>query len=135
MLCDSCGESVEVLRLQNRALRGIVRSLRTRGQRQSEKTDALFIALCDNSSRAEQALRELWEKAGFQCSPEDYEFIVSMAIRALNTVHGEDASGTSTNQELDRCGTHIAPEGWYCMREVRHTGPCAAIPTRVCATP
>lgn len=100
MFCDSCSEPIEmssVVRLQNRALRTIVRRLRATVRNGQEKADTMFVALCETNPSAEQAMRELWERAGFECSPENYDFMVEMAVRCINDALGK--SGARANRE------------------------------------
>jgi len=32
----------------------------------------------------------------------------------------------ATPEGIDLCGISVAPEGWWCSREMGHDGPCAA---------
>lgn len=88
MYCESCSEPIEVqgvVRMHNRALRRIVRNLRKVLQRNRIASDEVFEVLCETDVAAEQAMRELWERGGFQppIGPQDYPEIVELAIRAL----------------------------------------------------
>jgi 8-oxo-dGTP pyrophosphatase MutT (NUDIX family) len=85
-LCESCEEPLEIqsaVRHNNRVLRRIVRTLRARIETNKTYQDALFIELCGTSPAAELALREIWEKAGLDCSPDDYHTIVEKAVAAF----------------------------------------------------
>lgn len=87
MLCETCSEPIEmrsVVRQQNRALRTIVRRLRATVQNGRERTDELFVALCDTDPSAEQAMRKLCEEGGFAPrSAEDYDAVVEACLSAL----------------------------------------------------
>lgn len=91
MYCETCSEPIEVqnvVRKHNRMLRRIVGNLRRSVQRNAVSADNLFAALCDTDPAAELAMRELWEKGGFEnaCSPRDYDHIVDVCLRALGCV-------------------------------------------------
>lgn len=128
-LCESCEEPIEiqsVVRGHNRLLRRIVRTLRGRLQTNKAYQDALFLELCNSSPAAELAMREIWEKGGFQppCGPDDYDEIVDTCIRALKAYREVASEPAQSN----RAECPIPPEGWYCTRGYGHSGPCAALP-------
>ena len=97
-LCESCEEPLEiqsVVRGHNRTLRRIVSTLRRRVQSQRSYADTLFVELCNTTPAAELALREIWEKAGLDCSPDDYDTIVEKAVVALKATQ----PGASANRD------------------------------------
>lgn len=87
-MCDCNHDEIRsVTRLQNRALRTVNRLLRRRQEQIQGETDKVVAALFEapNESEAELALREIWERAGLSCSPDDYPQIVEDVIKALGT--------------------------------------------------
>ncbi len=84
-MCDCNQDERSVTRLQNRALRTVNRLLRRRQEQIQAETDKVVAALFEVPTEAETALRELWERAGLSCSPEDYPQIVEDVIAALGT--------------------------------------------------
>lgn len=88
----------DVVRLQNRALRMVVRGLRRKTERVQAHSDTLFVALCESDMAAGRAMRRLWEEGGFQppCGPEDYQEIVDTAVRALQILRVEQAKAGAT---------------------------------------
>lgn len=79
---------LSIVQRTNRALRKINRTLRRQLSTARQNGDEMFLELCNTDIAASAAMRELWEKAGFECSPEDYDYIVDVAIRALRMVPG-----------------------------------------------
>lgn len=84
MAWDDEGES-QVLRRQNRALRGVNKQLRKAQKRAQHKMDELFMHMCETPTDAEQSLQRLWEEAGLDdvCGPEDYGAIVETVLNIL----------------------------------------------------
>jgi hypothetical protein len=74
------------LRQHNRALRIVTRSLREKTRTLSDEYDSLVRAVLETETEAERALRELWERGGFQCSPRDYDGIVERCIELIRYV-------------------------------------------------
>jgi hypothetical protein len=94
MACENCSEEIKsATRHHNRALRTVNRGLRRRTERLALQGDELFAALCEVDVVAQSALRELWERGGFQppIGPEDYEIIVERSIAALNFQREHDS--------------------------------------------
>lgn len=83
-MCDcNHDETRSVTRLQNRALRTVNRLLRRRQEQIQKQTDDVVAALFEAPNEAELALREIWERAGLSCSPDDYLQIAEDVIKAL----------------------------------------------------
>jgi len=86
MACENCSEDLRTAtRHHNRVLRTVNKSLRRKSERLGAKADELFTALCEVDVQAQEALRELWERGGFQppIGPEDYTIIIERSIAAL----------------------------------------------------
>lgn len=117
------------IRRHNRALRAVNRGLRRKIERMQEHSDSAFLALCESDQPAEQAMSELWEKAGLICSPEDYDSIVEMAVRCIRQVFGTSGSCPilmPVQIGPGQCGTSKGfPTEFYCTRDFGHDGPCA----------
>ncbi len=79
--CNNQDEERSVTRLQNRALRTVNRLLRRKAERIQQQNDETIAVLFEpHETEAESALREIWEKTGMLCSPDDYEEIVRVVV-------------------------------------------------------
>lgn len=100
MACENCNSHDElrsVTRLQNKALRTVNRLLRRRQEQIQTENDRTVCALFEAPSAAEFALKELWERAELQCSPEDYQWIVDVAVEALKASKSQVVPATSSH--------------------------------------
>jgi hypothetical protein len=66
MVCENCDAERSVTRVHNRALRRVNTLLRRKEQDLRVHADEMFFALCETNHSAEQAMREIWERAGLQ---------------------------------------------------------------------
>ena len=86
MACDICkhqDDSRTATKQLNRALRIVNRNLRRREAELVAQRDEVVESLLATPNEAEESLREIWEKAGMKCSPDDYPSIVEGVLFAL----------------------------------------------------
>lgn len=76
---------VTVLRKNNRAQRSVVKRLRRARLQAQEHADALFNALCETNTTAENVIQEIWERGELNCSPNDYQSIIDLTVEALKS--------------------------------------------------
>lgn len=100
-------EDRSVIRQQNRALRSITRKLRDQVRRLQEKSDEIFLAVCNTETEAERAFGELWGSAEFDCGPQDYQWMVEQSIRAMRIVKAMETATSAQTQ---------APESDYAKK-------------------
>jgi 8-oxo-dGTP pyrophosphatase MutT (NUDIX family) len=111
-LCEKCEEPTEILsvvRGHNSTLRRINKILRSRLQTNKSIQDVFFYELCNSSPAASIALREIWEKAGLDCSPDDYPEIVEKVVSAYLQIAGTKP-GVHTN--LNAADTEFIDESY-----------------------
>jgi hypothetical protein len=94
-----------VIKNHNRVLRRVNKALRSSHRITQEYNDTLFKELChaDKNQEAALALRRLWEEGGFQppCSPEDYDTIIDVSIRALKAYRDTATKPTQSQYFFD----------------------------------
>jgi hypothetical protein len=73
---ESFDELTVILRRNNRALRTVNRKLRNKIKAIEQQGDEAFKALCEVNVQAEQAMQQLWEMSGLDCSPNNYAAII-----------------------------------------------------------
>lgn len=81
-----CELEQSVVRQRNRVLNITNRKIREAHRELSDKTDELVRAFCETETESERAMRELWERGGLDCSPQDYEGIVERCVAALQFI-------------------------------------------------
>lgn len=82
---------------QNRALRISNRNIRRREREQRERADTLYYELLQaDGSRdaATEAFGKLWRSGAFDCGPQDYDFMVEVALEAIRIASGVQSAGT-----------------------------------------
>jgi hypothetical protein len=76
-------DQLSVVRHHNRVLRTVHKTLRNALKLQQEKADSNFIEICETKTEAELAIEELWMRGELDCSPQDYQTIIELAVAAL----------------------------------------------------
>ena len=87
-------EEVFVLRRHNRALRSVNKNLRELRKHSQDHSDALFLALCDDSKEAEIAMEKLRTLGELDCDPLDYNHIVESCLEALGKTQAIDQNAS-----------------------------------------
>jgi hypothetical protein len=86
---------VSVLRRNNRVRRGVERKLRRILEDQRNRLDLMFTALCDADTTAQDAIQEIWERGGLNCSPDDVQSIIDLTVEALHALKSNTRNAES----------------------------------------
>jgi len=76
-------EHLDVVKRHNKALRTVNKQLRRALLFVVDYADNLFVELCESGTEAQLALEELRLRGDIDCSPQDYQQIVELAVEAL----------------------------------------------------
>jgi len=85
-------EEIVILRKNNRVQRSVNQALRRTKQKLQDKSDELFLTLCESGTEAELAMEKLRTFGGIECDPKDYDTIVDKCLIALEALSAIDQS-------------------------------------------